>query len=88
MEFELVKRIVDKADIAGLLEYGAPSDEYDLESRLIAEGVKAGMSFREVHSVVDEVFEDMFGEFYESFCSLDEIKKTAQEIYAALNAQN
>ncbi len=42
--FRRIKRALDEVDIEGLLELGAPSDEYDLEARSILEGVTSSDS--------------------------------------------
>jgi hypothetical protein len=37
--YQMVKKILDKADLEDLLKMGAPSDEYDSESRHIAKAL-------------------------------------------------
>ncbi len=40
--FERVKRVLDDADVEGLLKMGAPPDEYASEARTLAEAIRRG----------------------------------------------
>lgn len=77
MKFETVKREVDKWDPVDLLCH-APSDEYDAESRKIAQRF-CGDAGRD-GAMIRAVFADAFGEAFEK--NLDEcicIAKTIEE---------
>ncbi len=64
----IVLSILDREDIEGLIERGAPSDEYTDEARLIAEGLEAmpdRTDLEQVVAVVSQVWNRMFGPFSE-----------------------
>lgn len=59
--YRIVKSCVDAWDPYGLLAGGAPGDEYDSESRRIAERITENASAQEIASVMEEVMDDSFG---------------------------
>lgn len=59
VKFRMVKRAIDEWDPIGLLDY-CPSDEYDLESREIADYWKPGMNVTEVAGVINDVINVSF----------------------------
>lgn len=58
IDFLIVKSAVDSSDPCLFLQYGAPSDEYDDESEMIAESVSAGDTAEEILAVVSKVFSE------------------------------
>ena len=56
-----VKAALNKADPIGLLEMGAPSDEYDPEVATIVPRVAKAADVSEVHRIVHEEFKQWFG---------------------------
>lgn len=59
--FEIVKKHIDKADFMGFLEMGAPSDEYNIESKMIISKISAQSNANDIASIIAEVFYEMFG---------------------------
>ncbi len=80
--FEMVKRAVDALDPMGLLDMGAPSDEYDLESKLIVDRLSANMSPQQIAWIMAEEFSSCFGERF----SADDFLSAAETVKAPLNA--
>lgn len=62
VKYDIVKRAVDAADPCGLLEIGAPSDEYELEVGRIAEAVSESDTEERIAEVAAEVFSRAFAE--------------------------
>jgi hypothetical protein len=58
--FDIVKKVIDEYDPDGLLSFGAPNNEYDLESRKIATRIKNDSSNDEIAIICSEVFSQMF----------------------------
>ena len=58
--YAAVKRCVDEWDPYGLLEIGAPEDEFDTESRMVAERISPGLTAEEIAEAVNSVFSDQF----------------------------
>ena len=58
--FDIVKRHIDKMDYYGLLAGGAPTDEFDIESRAISERIHAEQSVVEIAEIVAKVFNSQF----------------------------
>ena len=58
--FEVVKKYIDILDVIGLLDMGAPKDEYDVESRMIAERITTNISSDELSEIMATVFSKMF----------------------------
>ena len=60
--FEIVKTHVDCLDRMGLLDMGAPEDEYDPESRMICDRITAESTPREIALIMADVFSKMFSQ--------------------------
>ncbi|MDE7231448.1 MAG: DUF1871 family protein [Oscillospiraceae bacterium] len=60
IKYDIVKRAVDAADPCGLLEIGAPSDEYELEIGRIAKAVSKSDTEESIAGVAAEVFSKAF----------------------------
>ena len=58
--FLVVKSVIDELDIYGLFKGGAPSDEFDIESKEISHQISKNQSPEEIASVIAEVFNKYF----------------------------
>ena len=58
--FNIVKKHVDRLDRMGLLDMGAPKDEYDIESRMICDQITDESTADEIAGIMAEVFAKMF----------------------------
>ena len=58
--FNIVKKHVDRLDRMGLLDMGAPKDEYDIESRMICDRITDESTADEIAGIMAEVFAKMF----------------------------
>lgn len=63
-KFLIVKTAVDRADPYGLLQIGAPADEYDIESEKISERISDSDSVEMIAKIMSDVF---FGCFNADF---------------------
>lgn len=61
--FGIVKEAIDSQDALGLLDMGAPKNEYDYESREIASKISKENSIDEIAAICSSVFTR---QFYES----------------------
>ena len=59
--FRLVKKYIDQMDYDGLLAGGAPSDEFDLESKQISASIRHEHSVPEIAEIIASVFNQYFG---------------------------
>lgn len=60
MTFGVVKKLVDKYDIFGMIYLGGGSDEYDSETKDIVTRLEKAKTRDQVESSVVEVFEEAF----------------------------
>lgn len=79
--FGIVKQAVDALDPMGLLDMGAPPDEYDLESGLIADRLSADTSFQRIAQIMADEFSLCFSEHF----SADHFLLAAEKIKLALD---
>lgn len=59
-KYSIVKAAIDRADPDGLLEIGAPSDEYDSESEEIAKKISGDNSVEEIAETAAKIFSRTF----------------------------
>ena len=59
-KYQLVKKAIDKLDVYGLLEGGAPDDEFDSESKEIADRISESDSVMQIAEVITDVFNKAF----------------------------
>lgn len=59
-KFLMIKSLIDQMDYYGLLAGGAPSDEFDIESKIISARVHFDHSVQEIAEIIAEVFRDAF----------------------------
>ena len=62
--YPIVKKHIDKYDFLHLLKNGAPSDEYDHESKKISDSIINESSIEEIASVIASVMSTDFGYDY------------------------
>ncbi|MDR0905322.1 MAG: hypothetical protein LBN00_03965 [Oscillospiraceae bacterium] len=60
--FEIVKASIDKWDPYGFFPMGAPANEYDGESKLIALEIDSESDINDVAYIVSKVFTSQFGD--------------------------
>ena len=60
--FHIVKKYIDKMDYYDLLSSGAPSDEFDIESKEISARVRYEYSVWEIAEIIASVFNEYFDE--------------------------
>ena len=58
--FLVVKSVIDELDIYSLLKGGAPSDEFDIESKEISHRISKNQSPEKIASVIARVFNKYF----------------------------
>lgn len=64
--FRAVKKQIDSYDAYGLLEMGAPKDEFDIESRMITNRLQKGMMTYSIARVIADVMCEMFTPDFEA----------------------
>lgn len=77
-----IERAIDDADPIGLLEGGAPADEYGPEIGTIVPRVTSAQSVEEVTTILHEEFQRRFGD--DTAGSRDAYEAPAREIWKAL----
>ena len=80
--FDIIKKAIDITDCEGLLDLGAPKDEYDGESRMIAQRLAPNMDKYQVATVIAGVMTAQFNEPYSS----DRFYDTAEYIVNAIKS--
>lgn len=70
--YMIVKKHIDELDYMGLLVMGAPSDEYDLESKKIASLITNESSVEEITAAIVSVIRSSFG------CDINATEKTIE----------
>ena len=60
--FEIVKKYIDEYDYYKLLYNGAPDDEFDDYSQMIAEEMNDDCSVEDIASIIAKAFNKGFGE--------------------------
>lgn len=84
--FTIVKEHVDRLDRMGFRKMGAPQDEYDPESRMIAERITEEMDAPQIAALMAAVFAEMFSA--EGYTQKEDpliYADTAERIYADLH---
>ena len=76
--FEIVKKSIDKWDPYGLLEIHCPADEYDNESKEIANRIKLENSIYEIADIISKIFTNSFDE--PELFSVENCLKAAEKI--------
>ena len=60
--FHVVKKYIDQMDYYGLLASGAPSNEFDIESKEISARISDDHSVQDIAVIIASVFNDHFDE--------------------------
>ena len=60
-KYQLVKKAIDELDVYGLLEGGAPDDEFDYESKQISDRISESDSIIQIAKAITDVFNKAFG---------------------------
>ena len=78
---DAVKNVLKEIDMYGLIEHGAPDDEFDTEAEMIVELLKAGTSIEEISGIIADVLNKMFG------VNVDRLRymKEAKKIYEVMH---
>lgn len=79
MSYSIIKQIIDRYDIMNLLSTGVPSDEYDIESKMIAEQITSDMSVQEIAAIVKNIFDSQFSENIDISICMDVAKEINSE---------
>ncbi len=79
-KYSIVKSAIDRADPDGLLEIGAPPDEYDSESEEIAGKISENNSVEKIAEISAKIFSRTFN----SLISPDKFMEVAAEILRGL----
>lgn len=82
--YQIVKQAIDELDVYGLLEQGAPKDEFEEEALLIAERISPNDSIQQIASVIAEVFNKEFDEHFETSAFLATAERISQLLAADL----
>ena len=79
--YTIVKEVLDEIDVYGLLERGAPEDEFETEIKEIAKQITSDSSVVDIAKIISEVINKMFSleTEYRNFWH------EAQDIYNRLN---
>ncbi len=75
VNYATIKQIIDRYDIMNLLSIGAPSDEYDIESKMIAEQIASDMAVQEIANIVKNIFDSQFSENIDISLCMDVAKE-------------
>jgi len=58
--YTIVKEVLDAIDVYGLLEHGAPKDEFETEAKEIAKQIASDSSVVDIAKIISEVINKMF----------------------------
>ncbi len=76
--FNTIKSVIDTWDAVGLLEMGAPSDEYDIEISKIAGRINDNLDVESLSNIIYNVFIEMFGE--NTFSDINKFKQECNDM--------
>ena len=79
-KFLVVKKFIDQMDYYALLAGGAPSDEFDIESKKISEVIRCDHSAQEITSIIASVFNKQFGEHNDASVFLSVAERIKSEL--------
>ncbi len=84
----IVKKHIDEMDYLHLLESGAPDDEFDLESKMIANEITDSSTIQGIACIIKEVFNDTFDDKNQPNMFMDCAKKIHDDIHDILRNQH
>ncbi len=64
----IIRGVLNREDVEGLLAIGAPGDEYDAEAELIRQAIEDGqvkLKAEELNELIQRIWQKMFGPFSE-----------------------
>ena len=79
-KFLVVKKYIDQMDYYALLAEGSPSDEFDIESRMISEMLQYDHSAQEIANIIASVFNKEFGEHDDASVFLSVAERIKSEL--------
>ena len=79
-KFLIIKKFIDKMDYYALLAGGAPSDEFDIESKEISKRVRYDHSAQEIANIIASVFNKQFGEHDDASAFLSVAEQIKNEL--------
>ena len=82
--YRIVKTVIDDLDLYGILEGGAPADEFDRESREIANRISKNRTPHQIAGVIADVFNKAF----DLHAQDDEFTEPASRIWALLQSRD
>lgn len=82
--YRIVKTVIDELDLYGLLAGGAPADEFDNESREIANRIS---KHRTPHQIA-RVIADVFNKAFDLHAKADEFTEPASKIWTLLQSRD
>lgn len=80
--FQIVKKAIDEFNLYGLLHH-APSNEFDIESKKIAEQININSTVEEIAEIIARVFSKAFNEEFK----VKEFMATAEKIYMKIQSK-
>ena len=78
--FHVVKKYIDQMDYYGLLASGAPSDEFDIESKEISAKISDDRSAQDIAEIIASVFNEYFDEHDDATVFLAVAKQIEKEL--------
>ena len=78
--FHVVKKYIDQMDYYGLLASGAPSDEFDIESKEISARISDDRSAQDIAEIIASVFNEYFDEHDDATVFLAVAKQIEKEL--------
>ena len=79
-KFRIVKKYIDQMDYYALLAEGSPSDEFDIESRMMSEMLQYDHSAQEIANIIASVFNKQFGEHDDASVFLSVAERIKSEL--------
>ena len=78
--FHVVKKYIDQMDYYGLLVSGAPSNEFDVESKEISARISDDHSVQDIAEIIASVFNEYFDEHDDATVFLAVAKQIEKEL--------
>ena len=79
-KFLVVKKYIDQMDYYALLASGAPSDEFDIESREISARIRDDHSAQDIAEIIALVFNEYFDEHDDATAFLSVAEQIKNEL--------
>jgi hypothetical protein len=59
--YTIVKEVLDEIDVYGLLEHGAPEDEFETEAKEVAKQITSDSSVVDIAKIISKILNKNFG---------------------------